>query len=381
MIFVSPGRWQSLILQTLSLIHLCVSRIHYGIWHRICVQQSFVWTVVQGDRKACRGGKYTAMATKLRPQSHWLSRARNSHASPHSVLQPSATHPTSSGPQALFHLVCKQFLTLGISHCCCQCCWDIYCHLVIQESLHGSQRLQTASRTHSRQTDHLSTGACGRIFGQELKKPQSHRLSACKTCCLLFWPLGLEMSDTGRLFQASWLQYVVQKTAMTHSAYLEPPFFGCLCSFGIPKATCFSDLRTLPRSHGEGKFRVWSAGCWGQSRILHTLGSLWYLNRLPGLSAEEKRQVLFQRMPWPLVLPFPIIKTLANGWLQFRPWRSGTMLFFFMPRVCVCAHVCACGVCVRVCMYFQKCYCVAVCGKQQNDKQDCGGPFLSLKNS
>lgn len=102
-------------------------------------------------------------------------------------------------------------------------------------------------RAHSRQADYLPTGACGRIFGQELKKPQSHRLSACKTRCLLFWPLGLEMSDTGRLFQASWLHSAVQKTAMTHRVCLEPPFFGCLCSFGIPKATCFSDLRTLPR--------------------------------------------------------------------------------------------------------------------------------------
>lgn len=52
--------------------------------------------------------------------------------------------PHPPAPWALFQFVCKLFLAFGIFHCCCQCCRDIYCHLVIQESLHGSQRLQTA---------------------------------------------------------------------------------------------------------------------------------------------------------------------------------------------------------------------------------------------
>lgn len=190
---------------------------------------------MQGDRKACRGGSIqiwlnsgccTEVTVSLAVQGCELKCKY--------TFSPSALCHTPLPSQALFQLVSKRFLAFSVFHYCCQCCRDIYCPLVIQEPLRGSQRLRTAPGLTVDKQIICRLGLVEEYLDRNSRNPNqtgslpAERLVYCSG--LWVWKCQAQAD----FFRLLGFHNVVQKTAMVHRACLEPPFFGCLCSFGTP---------------------------------------------------------------------------------------------------------------------------------------------------
>lgn len=159
-------------------------------------------------------------------------------------------------------------------HCCYWCCRDIYCHLFSQESLYGSQRLQTAPGLTIDKQIICGLGLVGEYLDRNSRNPnQNGSLPVEHTVyCSGLW---VWKCQAGRLSQASWLHYMVQKTTVTtEHAWKSLQSWAVSAVLEHHKPLVFLLSEHCP---GVTERASLIGRLLGQSRVTHALEPLWYL--------------------------------------------------------------------------------------------------------